>query len=62
MNIRTLVRRIVRCCSDITVRVPSSSERSASHGLWSKRPRDRVQFDALREPFNTEVVNKVVAN
>ena len=62
MNIRTLVRRTVWCCSDITVRVPSSSERSTSHGLWLKRPRDRVQFDALREPFNTEVVNKVVAN
>ena len=62
MNIRTLVRRTVWCCSDITVRVPSSTERSTSHGLWSKRPRDRVQFDALREPFNTEVVNKVVAN
>ena len=62
MNIRTLVRRIVRCCSDISVRVPSSSERSASHGVWSKRPGDGVRFDALREPFNTEVVNKVVAN
>ena len=62
MNIRTLVRRIVWCGSPITVRAPSSSERSASHGLWLKRRRDQVQFDALREPFNTEVVNKVVAN
>jgi hypothetical protein len=57
-----LERRIVRCCIDISVRVPSSSERSASHRLWSKRPGDGVRFDALREPFNTEVVNKVVAN
>ena len=61
MNIRTLVWRVVRCSCDITVRVPSTIDRSATHGQWSKRPVDGVRFDALREPFNTEVVNKVVA-
>ena len=61
MNIRTLVRRVVRCSCDITVRVPSTIDRSATHGQWSKRPVDGVRFDALWEPFNTEVVNKVVA-
>lgn len=61
MNILTLVRRIVRCSSNITVRVPSICDRRAIHGQWSKRFVDGVRFDALREPFNTEVVNKVVA-
>ena len=62
MNIRTLVRRVVRCNCDITVRVPSSSERGATHGQWSKRPGDGVRFDALREPYGTEVKNAVFAN
>ncbi len=61
MNIRTLERRVVRCSCDTTVRVPSTIDRSATHGQWSKRPVDGVRFDALWEPFNTEVVNKVVA-
>ena len=61
MNIRTLERRVVRCSCDTTVRVPSTIDRSATHGQWSKRPVDGVRFDALREPFNTEVMNKVVA-
>jgi hypothetical protein len=59
MNIRALVRRIVRCCRDITVRVPSSSERGATHGQWSKRPGDGVRFDALREPFWAGVDRRV---
>ena len=62
MNIPELVRHIVRCCRDITVRVPSTSERGATHGQGLKRPGDGVRFDALREPFNTEVVNKVAVN
>ena len=61
MNIRTLERRVVRCSCDTTVRVPSTIDRSATHGQWSKRPVDGVRFDALREPFNAEVVNTVVA-
>ena len=61
MNIRTLERRVVRCSCDTTVRVPSTIDRSATHGQWSKRTVDGVRLDALREPFNTEVVNKVVA-
>ena len=62
MNIPALVRRIVRCCRDITVRVPSTSERGAIHGQWLKRSGDGVRFGAVWNPFNTEVVNKVVAN
>ena len=61
MNIRTLERRVVRCSCDTTVGVPSTIDRSATHGQWSKRPVDGVRGDALREPFNTEVVNNVVA-
>ena len=40
MNIRTLERRVVRCSCDTTVRVPSTIDRSATHGQWSKRPID----------------------